>query len=93
MAKKQYPVIGRENKIDRWAKAPEYAPTCIAPGCRDKALFKPHVEVNIFRGDDELAGGVCKDHSKDPVKLLEWTALRKAENKKRLAEIEARKNK
>lgn len=88
---KNYPEIGRSGHNPKWFKLPQSAPCCMAPGCTARATYRPEVEVNYFRGDDELCGPVCKEHSKDPVKLLEWTALRKAENKARLLEIERRK--
>lgn len=76
---KKYPVIGRTNHKRKWFLTPATAPFCIAPGCTARATYRPEIEVNWFRGDDETSGPACKAHSADPVKLLEWTAAREAE--------------
>lgn len=91
MSPKEYPEICYSGHKHKWFRNPAMAPFCMAPGCEKKATYRPTVETNWFRGDDVPCGPVCKEHSKDPAKLLEWTALRKEENKKRLSEIEARK--
>ena len=80
----KYPVIGQPNHKQKWFLKPVGAPMCIAPGCAAKATYKPRIEVNWFREDDEQSGPVCKAHSVDAEKLMEWTQLRKAENRNRL---------
>lgn len=65
----KYPRIGRCDAEHRWSKQPPHeGPRCAI--CGGKAVFKAHVEVSWFRGDDSVVK-VCIDHKKaDPAALL-----------------------
>ena len=61
---KSYPNIGSCSKRAAWAKNPKRAPACMAIGCTCKAAYRVEVEVNCFRGDDEV-GNACEAHKRD----------------------------
>lgn len=66
---KKYPNIGTSRQRDAWKKNPKSAPKCVAIGCECKATHRVDVQVNWFRGDDEV-GNACELHKGDAVAVL-----------------------
>lgn len=74
---KSYPIVGSARKRDAWVKNPKGAPKCIAFGCDFRATHRVDVEVNWFRGDDEV-GNACQQHKDDAEAVLNGIELNKA---------------
>ena len=74
---KQYPNIGSSRPRDGWKKNPKAAPKCIAIGCECKATHRVEVQVNWFRGDDEV-GNACPQHKDDAVAVLQGIEANRA---------------
>lgn len=64
MSKKTYPVIGASRKQRDTSQA-----KC---KCGQRATHKVDIQVNIFRGDDEVELA-CEEHRRDPHFLLGLT--------------------
>lgn len=80
-----YPRIGSARLRDAWKKVPIGAPKCIVSGCAYRATHRVDVEVNYFRGDDEV-GNACELHKGDaPAVLQGIEANREKQNAERLA--------
>lgn len=73
---KCYPIIGNIRARDAWRKNPKGAPQCVAPGCACKATHRVDVEVNYFRGDDEV-GNACPLHKNDAAAVLQGIEARR----------------
>ncbi|WP_312463418.1 hypothetical protein [Comamonas sp.] len=73
---KRYPTIGNVRARDAWRKNPKGAPQCVAPGCGCKATHRVDVEVNCFRGDDEV-GNACPLHKNDAAAVLQGIEARR----------------
>ena len=65
---KQYPNIGSSTLRKAWATNQNGAPKCMAESCECKATHRVEVQVNWFRGDDEV-GNACDAHKKDAAAL------------------------
>lgn len=74
---KKYPTIGNARARDGWRKNPKAAPDCIAVGCECKATHRVDVQVNWFRGDDEV-GNACPQHKGDAAAVLQGIEARRA---------------
>ena len=61
---KTYPNIGSSSKRKEWMTKPVNAPMCDVEGCECRATHRVEVQVNWFRGDDEV-GNACEAHCKD----------------------------
>lgn len=61
---KKYPVIGQTRKRPDTSQA-----KC---RCGQRATHKVDIQVNIFRGDDEVVLA-CEEHKRDPYFLLNLT--------------------
>jgi len=69
MSGRAYPRIGRTSLQRKWEKLPpKGAPKCSA--CSQPARFRVEVQVNWFRGDDEV-GNACPQHKGDAVAVLQ----------------------
>lgn len=80
----KYPRIGSARLRDAWKKMPKTAPKCIVSGCACRATHRVDVEVNWFRGDDEV-GNVCDQHKGNaPAVLHGIEANREKQNAERL---------
>jgi|GEM_PF-861066 len=73
---KGYPAIGNARARNAWRKNPKGAPQCVAPGCGCKATHRVDVEVNCFRGDDEV-GNACPLHKNDAAAVLQGIEARR----------------
>lgn len=73
---KSYPIIGNTRARDAWRKNPKGAPQCVALGCGCKATHRVVVEVNYFRGDDEV-GNACPLHKNDAAAVLQGIEARR----------------
>lgn len=81
----KYPRIGSARLRDAWKKTPKTAPKCIVAGCCCRATHRVDVEVNYFRGDDEV-GNACDQHKGNASAVLHGIeANRKKQNVERLA--------
>lgn len=74
---KKYPAIGNTRARDGWRKNPKAAPACTAFSCECKATHKVDIEVNWFRGDDEVANA-CPQHKNDAAALLQGIEAKRA---------------
>ena len=74
---KSYPVIGNSRERNGWRKNPKAAPECAAIGCECKATHRVEIEINWFRGDDEVTNA-CDTHRKDAGALLRGLDARAA---------------
>lgn len=80
----KYPRIGSARLRDAWKKVPIGAPKCIVAGCACRATHRVDVEVNCFRGDDEV-GNACEQHKGNASDVLHGIeANRKKHNAERL---------
>lgn len=73
---KDYPAIGNARARNAWRKNPTGAPQCVAPRCGYKATHSVDVEVNCFRGDDEV-GNACPLHKNDAAAVLQGIEARR----------------
>lgn len=69
MSADKYPRIGSARQRPNWKQNPKTAPVCIAAGCSNRATHRIDVEVNWFRGDDEV-GNACELHRGDASAVL-----------------------
>ena len=74
---KTYPLIGNSRARDPWRKNPKSAPKCVVAGCECKATHRVDVEVNCFRGDDEV-GNACPAHRRDAAAILQGIEANRA---------------
>lgn len=85
MKLEKYPRIGNARLRSAWKKVPIGAPKCIVDGCACRATHRVEVEINWFRGDDEV-GNACELHKGDaPAVLHGIEANREKQNAQRLA--------
>ncbi len=88
MSRRDYPSIGstralgNDRKRAAWAKNPKSAPRCIVAGCSCPATHRIDVEVNWFRGDDEV-GQACAAHKADVAAILAGIEARRTEQQAR----------
>lgn len=68
MSNRKYPRIGSErlHRPQRGQKRPLKTPPCIV--CGEPSTHRVEIQVNWFRGDDEIANA-CQTHRKDAVAL------------------------
>lgn len=96
MSHRDYPrigstrALGNDAKRKAWKLNPKAAPRCIVAGCTSPATSRVDVEVNWFRGDDEV-GQACDVHKRDAYAVLAGIEARRAEQAAKRAAAEAAK--
>jgi hypothetical protein len=66
---RDYPRLGYISKRRHWQENPKNAPNCDVIGCTAKATHRVDIQVNWFRGEDEVASA-CEAHKSSMTDLL-----------------------
>lgn len=96
MSRHDYPrigstrALGNDKKRKVWKTNPKAAPRCVVIGCTCPATARVDVEVNWFRGDDEV-GQACATHKSDAAAVLAGIEARRSEQAAKREAAEAAK--
>ena len=79
---REYPRLGYVSKRSQWQINPKSAPRCDVTDCPNNAAYRVDIQVNWFRGEDEVARA-CEAHKTSMTELLAGLDKQEAEREAR----------